>query len=166
MLFRSKYFDRLPDFIDGHQHVHAFPVIRQAMLEAIQARWPEGSTKPWIRTPDRLVDSGGMPLKGLILRAACRGFAEFVEKNGLRFTRKFGGLYALDVAARFDKRMRRWLHEVPNGTMLMVHPGKPTVDFDDPICDARAAEFRYLTGMPFAEDCISAGVRLVRFDDL
>lgn len=161
-----KYFDRLPDFIDGHQHVHAFPVIRQAMLEAIQLRWPEGSGKPWIRTPDRLVDSGGTFLKALVLRAACRGFARFVEKNGLRITKKFGGLYALDPQARFDRRMRSWLHKVPSGTLLMVHPGKPTVDYNDPISDARSAEFGYLAGVRFAEDCHSGGVQLVRFAQL
>ena len=49
---------------------------------------------------------------------------------------------------------------------MMVHPGRPTVDFDDPICKARAAEFSYLAGTRFAEDCHSAGVRLVRFAEL
>ncbi len=161
-----KYFGRLPDYLDGHQHVHAFPVIREAMMEAIEARWPEGSRLPWIRTPDRLVDAGGTPGKALVLRAACRGFADYVKARGLRITEKFGGLYALQPEAKFEQRMCRWLHEIPSGTLLMVHPGKPTVDFSDPICDARAAEFNYLAGTRFADDCHSAGVQLVRFAHL
>ena len=160
-----KYFGRLPDYLDGHQHVHAFPVIRDAMAEAIAARWPDGQ-RPWVRTPDRLVDSGGTPIKALILRAACTGFAAFAQKKGLRITEKFGGLYALQPEAGFEQRMRRWLHQIPSGTLLMVHPGKPTVDFNDPISDARAVEFGYLAGVRFADDCHSADVQLVRFADL
>jgi len=146
--------------------VHAFPVVRDALMAAIDTHWQPGSRLPWVRTPDKLVDSGGTPGKALVLRAACRGFAEAAQKKGLRITEKFGGLYALQPEAKFEQRMRRWLHQVPSGTLLMVHPGKPTVDFDDPICNARAAEFSYLAGTRFADDCHSAGVRLVRFSEL
>ena len=38
-----KYFKRLPDYLDGHQHVHAFPVIRDAMMAAIDTHWSPGS---------------------------------------------------------------------------------------------------------------------------
>lgn len=158
-----KYFGRLPDYLDGHQHVHAFPVIRDAMIEAIDARWPADAKRPWLRAPDRLVDSGGSLDKALVLRAACRGFAAFAKNKGLRITEKFGGLYALHPEAKFEQRMRRWLHEIPSGTLLMVHPGRPTVDSSDPICKARGAEFSYLAGTRFAEDCCSADVQLVRF---
>ncbi|NCW78227.1 MAG: ChbG/HpnK family deacetylase [Oxalobacteraceae bacterium] len=161
-----KYFKRLPDYLDGHQHVHAFPIIRDAMMAAIDTHWLPGSHLPWVRSPDRLVDSGGTPGKALVLRAACRDFAAVAQQKGLRITEKFGGLYALQPEAKFEQRMRRWLHSVPSGTLLMVHPGRPTVNFDDPISDARAAEFNYLAGTRFAEDCHSAGVRLVRFGEL
>ncbi|MEY4208690.1 MAG: hypothetical protein RLZZ20_1842 [Pseudomonadota bacterium] len=161
-----KYFKRLPDYLDGHQHVHAFPVIRDAMMAAIDTHWSPGSRLPWVRCPDRLVDSGGTPGKALVLRAACRGFATVAQQKGLRITEKFGGLYALQPEAKFEQRMRRWLHQVPSGTLLMVHPGRPAVNFDDPISDARSAEFSYLAGTRFAEDCHSAGVRLVRFGEL
>lgn len=161
-----EHFHQLPDYIDGHQHVHAFPVIRQAMMDAIDARWQKTDSLPWIRTPDRLVDAGGTPVKARILKTACRGFTDFVESRGMRITQKFGGLYALQPEAKFDVRMRQWLHEIPSGTLLMVHPGKPTVDFSDPICKARAVEYSYLAGTKFADDCRAADVQLVRFSDL
>ena len=161
-----EHFHQLPDYIDGHQHVHAFPVIRQAMMEVIEARWQQGDQLPWIRTPDRLVDSGGTPVKALVLKGACRGFAEFVERKGLRITQQFGGLYGLQPEAKFESRMRQWLVEIPSGTLLMVHPGKPAVDFSDPICKARAVEYSYLAGTRFADDCRGADVQLVRFSEL
>jgi predicted glycoside hydrolase/deacetylase ChbG (UPF0249 family) len=155
----------LPDFIDGHQHVHAFPVIRQAMMEAIELRWPVQKGRPWVRTPDRLIDDSGSQLKTLVLRYACRGFSNFVEQNGLKFTQHFGGLYALNANANFEGRMRGWLEQTPNGTLLMCHPGRPANDYADPIAGARSVEFSYLVSPRFHDDCQRYGIRLVRFSD-
>ena len=161
----TQHFRRLPDFIDGHQHVHAFPLIRQAMMEAIELRWSEQKGRPWVRTPDRLIDDSGSQLKTLVLRYACRGFSNFVEQHGLKFTQHFGGLYALNANANFEGRMRGWLEQTPNGTLLMCHPGRPANDYADPIAGARSVEFSYLVSPRFHEDCQRYGIRLVRFSD-
>ena len=36
----TKLSGRLPNFLDGHQHVHAFPVISTALCEVIAEYWP------------------------------------------------------------------------------------------------------------------------------
>ena len=64
---------RLPDYIDGHQHVHALPVVRLALTDAIAARWTD-TPRPYVRAPDRLADSGDARLKGVILKACTAGF--------------------------------------------------------------------------------------------
>lgn len=160
-----QHFRRLPDFIDGHQHVHAFPVIRQAMMDAIQLRWAKVNERPWVRTPDRLIDDGGSRLKTSILRYACRGFSNFTQQHGLKFTEHFGGVYGLNANAHFENRMRGWLQLIPNGTLLMCHPGRPSTDYSDPIGGARAVEFNYLVSPRFYADCQRSGIRLVRFSD-
>ena len=38
-------FGRAPDFIDGHQHVHLFPQVRDAVLKVARA----GAPKAWLR---------------------------------------------------------------------------------------------------------------------
>ncbi len=161
----TQHFRRLPDFIDGHQHVHAFPVIRQAMMDAISLRWNKTDERPWVRTPDRLIDDGGSHIKSFIVRFASRGFSSFVEQHGLKTTEHFAGVYGLSASANFDRRMRRWLQLTPNGTLLMCHPGRPSKDYSDPIGGARAAEFHYLVSPKFAEDCQRSSIRLVRFSD-
>ena len=160
-----QHFRRLPDFIDGHQHVHAFPVIREAMMDVIDSRWKGDVEKPWIRTPDRLLNDGGSKLKSYVLRHACRGFAEFVQMHGLKITEHFVGVYSLHPKADFEGRMRNWLKLTPNGTVLMCHPGRSSTDYSDPIGGARAVEFSYLVSPRFAEDCLRSGIRLVRFSD-
>ena len=160
-----KYFGRLPDYLDGHQHVHAFPVIREVLTGLIADNWKD-QPKPWVRAPDCLVDSGRVPLKAWILRRATRGFAEHAAAAGLRYTERFGGLYALISGAGFPKLMRRWLNELPSGTLLMVHPGKESYDQSDPIAAARLDEYNYLNSIEFANDAIAADASFVKFSKL
>lgn len=156
---------RLPDYLDGHQHVHAFPVIREVLTEVIANNW-QGQPLPWVRAPDCLVDDGGVPLKAAILRGATRGFAAHLQRAGLRHPPRFGGLYALAADANFSSLMRRWLHDLPAGTVLMVHPGKQGADTGDPIGAARVAEYDYLSSDAFEQDAQSADAGFVRFPAL
>jgi predicted glycoside hydrolase/deacetylase ChbG (UPF0249 family) len=38
---------RAPAFIDGHRHVHQFPVVRALLVEEIARRYPV--SPPWVR---------------------------------------------------------------------------------------------------------------------
>ena len=53
-------FGRMPDYVDGHQHVHQLPVVRQRLLALLKRRY--GGRMPWLRqtAPGML---SGIPLK-------------------------------------------------------------------------------------------------------
>lgn len=159
---------RLPDYIDGHQHVHAFPVVRETVIHLIDRCWQGHSVRPWLRTPERLT-GGDAVLKALVLRASTRGFGALAESQGLRTTPAFGGLYSLRADDGFEGRMKRWLRESPDGTLIMCHPARedPALpDRNDDIAPARAVEYAYLDSDAFAEDCARSHVLLVRHSDL
>lgn len=158
----SQHMGRLPDFIDGHQHVHAFPVVRAALFSSIALRWT-GHDKPYLRAPDRLGHPGDSRLKATILTQACRGFASAAEQHGLICNRWFAGLYALQPEAGFAGLMQQWLRSCPDGGLMMCHPGLMADDASDPIAAARAVEYRYLSSQAFADDCLQAGVELGKF---
>ena len=158
----SQQLGRLPDFIDGHQHVHALPVVRDALFDAIALRWTANS-KPYLRAPERLGHPGDSRLKALVLQQVCRGFAAAAEQNGLRCNQWFAGLYALQPEAGFAGLMRQWLNSCPDGGLMMCHPGLPASDASDPIAAARAVEYQHLSSQAFADDCQQAGVELGRF---
>ena len=158
------HFGRLPDYVDGHQHVHAFPVVRDAVMEVIDRCWQGPGARPWLRVPERLV-GGDAALKAVVLRASTRGFAALAESRQLRTTPAFGGLYSLRADDGFEGRMKRWLRESPDRTLIMCHPGKTdraAADGSDPIAAARAVEYAYLASDAFIEDCARSGVMLVR----
>lgn len=159
----TKHLGCLPDFIDGHQHIHAFPVIRDALTDAIAARWPAGSKLPWVRAPEQLIDDGDISFKAAVLRFACRGFSSHLKTKGLLHTPHFGGVYSLSPYANFPALLKHWLHTAPHGTVIMCHPGRETSDHDDPIDAIRPLEYDYLASPEFADACRQAGVELARY---
>lgn len=158
----SQHLGRLPDFIDGHQHVHALPVVRDALFAAIALRWPAGQ-RPYLRAPERLGHPGDSRLKAVVLQAVCRGFARAAGQHGLHCNRWFAGLYALTPEAGFAMLMPQWLGQAEDGGLLMCHPGLPADDASDPIAAARAVEYSYLGSTAFADACQQAGVQIGRF---
>lgn len=153
---------RLPDFIDGHQHVHALPVVRDALTDAVALRWT-GTARPYLRAPDLTRLPGDAGLKAAILKAACRGFADHAKRAGLATPGWFGGLYSLQCRADYPGLMRTWLAACSDRSLMMCHPGLPASDDSDPIGPTRAVEYRYLAGAEFLEACRQQGVSLARF---
>jgi predicted glycoside hydrolase/deacetylase ChbG (UPF0249 family) len=158
----TEHFGQLPDFIDGHQHVHALPVVREALFAAIALRWP-GAAKPYLRAPDALGDGGDSGFKAWLLKLLCRGFSHDAQQLGYSVTPWFGGLYSLTAQADFAGLLQQWLRVCPADGLMMCHPGLPSADLSDPIGPARAAEYAYLCSAQFAADCLAAGVEIGRF---
>ncbi|AXE30787.1 cellobiose phosphorylase [Chromobacterium phragmitis] len=158
----AEHFGRLPDFIDGHQHVHALPVIRDALFDAIQQRW-EQRPLPYLRSPDRLGHPGDNRLKALILRSVCTNFDEQAQARRFATTPWFGGMYSLSPQADFAGLMQAWLAKSPDRALIMCHPGQPAVDASDPIAASRGREFDYLSSPAFAELCLRQQVSIARF---
>lgn len=158
-----RHFGRLPDYLDGHQHVHAFPVVRDAVMDIIDRCWQGQGARPWLRVPERLT-GGDAAFKAFVLRTSTRGFGALAESRGLRTTPAFGGMYSLLPDDGFEGRMKRWLREAPDRTLIMCHPGltdRSVPDASDPIAPARAVEYAYLASDAFAADCARSGVTLV-----
>lgn len=146
-----------PDFVDGHQHVHQLPVIRDALLAALARR--RGRALPWLRgtRPARpsAADVLGAPAdlakarviaalgaRGLRAQAALKGFATNAHLLGVY------GFHG-DADAYFA-RLERWLGQATGADLLMCHPATGFAA-DDPIGPARATEYAVLSGDRFAE---------------
>ncbi|QGZ38325.1 hypothetical protein IP92_01365 [Pseudoduganella flava] len=152
----------LPAFIDGHQHVHALPVLRDALFDAIAMRWPDGS-RPWLRAPDLLADAGDSRCKARLLVGLCRGFSVAARAHGYAVPAWFAGLYSLRPGADFARLMTRWLAASPAGGLLMCHPGLPQDERGGRIAAVRGAEYAWLASAGFVEACRHHGVALARW---
>jgi predicted glycoside hydrolase/deacetylase ChbG (UPF0249 family) len=153
---------RPPAFVDGHRHVHQLPVVREALLRALRARY--GPAVPLVRCT---VPRRWRGAKALVI-AALGGFAlrRRLRREGVPHNPDFAGVYAFDPRADYPALVRRWLAGVADGAIILCHPGLPDGEPGDPIAEARAAELRYLESSALSEDCARAGVRVGRFGDL
>src|SRR5258708_6291929 len=142
-------FGRAPDFIDGHQHVHLFPQIRQALLEVAKATAPNA----WVRQCGRVLPLAARFAdgKGLLLDIMSYRFRRRAAALGVRTNPAFAGTYAFDDEARFAELFPRFLDRLPDGSVVMCHPG--FVDGEllrlDPLTTLREKEYGYFAGDDF-----------------
>ena len=146
-----------PDFVDGHQHVHAFPGVRGPLAAVLGQRY--GRSAPWIRDPRPAFRGHDAPAKALVLRLMAKGFGRALGRAGLRRSRHFAGLYSLGAGADFAGLMAGWLSALPAGALVMCHPGQAGDGVE--LAGARAAEAAYLAGPRFAAALAAEGIRLV-----
>ena len=147
-----------PDFVDGHQHVHAFPGVRGPLAAVLARRY--GRHAPWVRDPRPPLGGHDARAKALVLRLMARGFGHALARAEIRRSRHFAGLYSLDARADFARLMAGWLHGLPEGALVMCHPGQAGDAVE--LARTRAAETAYLAGPQFAADLQAASVRLTR----
>ena len=142
------YYGQSPAFVDGHQHVHAFPQIRRIVIEETRQRNPAA----WLRVPHA---SGLLP-KVLALRALTAGLAASARSAGLASNVRFAGFRPFRADFDFAGFFRRILHTAGDSTLVMCHPGLAAADPADPIAHCRQAELDYLLSDQFAADLVAA----------
>jgi len=145
-----------PDFVDGHQHVHAFPMIRDVILESI-SRF--GSTC-WVRTLQPPAGLPAGPFKQRLLERVSHPLAGQLAEAGLTTNQCFAGFRSYQTAQGFRDSFRRWIVASGDHALIMCHPGHPSNDTTDPIRKSRAEEFLYLTSDLFKSDCDASGISL------
>jgi predicted glycoside hydrolase/deacetylase ChbG (UPF0249 family) len=152
-------FGRLPDFIDGHQHVHLFPQIRDAVLNVAKDRVPLA----WIRQCGRqpaAARSGDR--KAWLLDYLSRGFRRRAKKLGLKVNPAFAGTYDFDAKPDFAALFPSFLEGLPEGSVVMCHPGHVDEELQrlDPLTTLREAEYRYFAGDTFPGLLTAKGITL------
>ncbi|KZK86875.1 hypothetical protein PsAD46_02674 [Pseudovibrio sp. Ad46] len=139
-------FGRLPDFVDGHEHVHLFPQIRNACVKALHA----AGFKGWVR------QCGG-PLKGvlkrphrfksLFLNYLSWLFKKQADRYDIRYNRDFAGIYDFSMKSDFSGLLEIWQQTASQDSVCMCHPGvsHSNSDTPDPIAQSREREMRILS---------------------
>lgn len=149
---------REPDFIDGHQHVHFLPVVR----DWLKARFA-GSQKPRLRGAPGLPRSIGVTaLKVAAIAALARGFDRSMEAAGFSAMKPLAGIYDWRQPADFAPTVRAVLERLPDGGVFMCHPGHVDAILAgrDPMQAVRQTEYDFLVSDEFGAMLGSAGVAI------
>jgi chitin disaccharide deacetylase len=153
-------FGRPPDFVDGHQHVHLFPQVRHAVLDTTTWMAPQawarqcGSHQSFTR---RISDP-----KGLLIDWLSREFRARAARHGVDTNPAFAGTYTYRHDADFARIFPRFLEGMPQGGLIMCHPGHVDAELErlDPLTTLREQEYTYFCGDAFPADLAAHGVTL------
>lgn len=141
-------FGRPPDFIDGHQHVQLLPQVRDALLEVAAA----AARSAWLRQCGR-APGAGVPrdLKTILLDLASIAFRRKARRLRLLTNPAFAGAYDFRTRTEFPALFPRFLHGMPEGGLIMCHPGfvDATLESLDPLTKQREREFAYFDSDAF-----------------
>lgn len=159
-----KVLGRCPDFIDGHQHVHAFPVIRDVLIKVIKQRFSD--KLPYVRSLSPMLHTADSSVaKSFVIGAVSYGFARALDMQGIKHNTSFGGVYSLQQDKPYSQFMLRWLQQATPDSLIMCHPGFAACGTDkDPIHAARPQEYQYFLSEQFLQDCSQAHTNIARFE--
>ena len=140
-----------PDHIDGHQHVHALPVVRDALLDAVAAM--EWAPRPLIRSPEdsyrAILRRGGAVRKAAILSMLTRGFRARLVAEGWHTNQSFAGVSQFRSGQDFGLEVERAFRLASGTHLVMCHPGYPDAVLAgrDPVVTRRLEELEALMAM-------------------
>lgn len=140
-------FGRLPDFLDGHHHVHQLPGIGEVVIETWKTRlgghaWVRSCLEPSLGILTRRIS----PLRALVIANLGRVFRRRLEQAGIPHNRSFRGVYDFSGKVPFDRLFRRFTTDPGPDCLMMVHPGlvDEALCAVDPLTGQREVEYRFL----------------------
>lgn len=141
-----------PDHIDGHQHVHALPRVRQALFAVVTRRYL--TQPPLLRdpgdTPDKIKARGMAVKKAMLVRLLARGFGEAARQAGLPTNSGFSGFSDFNLKMPYSTELNACIQQPGPRHILMCHPGHVDAELAtrDPVVDRRKMEYEALMREP------------------
>jgi len=153
-------FGMAPDFIDGHQHAHILPTIRNALVKTAKSSM---SPNGWVRSCDlpfaEIVKTKTSIKRALIISALARRLKAMLLENDIKTNGVFYGVNDFAAQQDFAQMMQVWLHSASTSdkaALIMCHPGQPKKSDDlavfDPIAERRPDELAYLSSERFLQE--------------
>lgn len=149
-------FGQAPHFVDGHEHVHQFPIVRDALLEVLSSRFDAQvavrSTMPrvWRGVKAQVIAELG----GRAMRRSLR-------RHSLHANADFAGVYDFGNRVDYAQRMQSWLRSITHDGLIMCHPELPTADRGGN--GARASEYQFLASADWPQLLAAERVELAPF---
>ena len=140
-------FNAAPAFIDGHQHVHHLPGVREALLKILTER---KLNHIWLRSVTPMVNQAPLLKSKIIEYSGAIKFKQQLNHFGFRYNPAFAGVYSLSESESFSGLMAYWLERLPDSGLIMCHPSQPSTAKIEHL-PARTKELKFLMSTEFSE---------------
>ncbi|KTD74706.1 ChbG/HpnK family deacetylase [Legionella waltersii] len=149
---------KFPSFIDGHQHVHQFPQIREVLLQFYEEKLKGSGV--YIRSTYPAVNLAKYSLKTKVLAFTGGKILQSKLKKGfIPHNQCFAGIYDFSEQANYRNLFRQWLAAAPDDTLIMCHPAQDSSGVVEH-ATTRKHEFDYFTSDDFLNDCAEFQIQL------
>ncbi len=157
---------RPPDFVDGHQHVHVLPGVREALIEAL-LRDGSLAVPGCADTGDglhRIALRRAHARKALAVRALASGFKRAANWSGFAINDSFAGFSDFHPGKDYAKSFATYLRAPGRRHLVMCHPGHVDEELtaQDPVTITREQELAFLLSPRLPEMLAERGLKLAR----
>ncbi len=117
-------FNRAPAFIDGHQHIHQFPIIRERLIKELTSRYgssdDEGDKSSHHAISARVTTPLVDDFKSWVIYSlGGRVWSKLCREHNIATNDKFGGVYGFDVTSQqLAALWGKWLSAAPRTRYL------------------------------------------------
>ena len=128
--------------------MHLFPQVRDALLKVVA----EAAPNAWVRQCGRARSARRLhDRKELVLDILSIGFRRKARQLGVATNPAFAGAYDFDAKANFATIFPRFLTGLPDGGLIMCHPGFVDAELKrlDPLTHQREREFAFFNSDEF-----------------
>lgn len=160
----------MPDFIDGHQHVHLLPVIRDEVLALFAG--PLAGGRSYLRIcwepPRRILARRLAVAKTAFIATLSLPLRREAARRGIPCNDSFRGVYGFAAAGSYSSVFPRFLRGSGQRPIIMCHPGLADAELAaaDALTVEREQEHAYFASDRFVADLAAANCRLARFRNL
>lgn len=154
-------FHQAPDFIDGHHHVHVFPVIRQIIIKVLNKRYGV-KNNIWLRRIDFALQEQESFIKSFIIKMLAVNFDKLILTNGYQLSGNFTGSYSHGGDISYAELMDKWLSTATDKTLIMCHPRRGDLNSAAPNMYISDAEYNYLNSHEFIKSCEKYNFKISR----
>ena len=153
------YFGEEPRFIDGHQYIHHFPIVRDALINFYKKYCR--NRKTYIRIANQIHP---FAIKSTIIKltGAIR-LKNLLTINDIPFNNSFSGIYPFNDAYNYPTFFKQFLLNTTDQGLIVCHPGQQSNDPTDFLKNSRYHEYRYLNSADFILDCQAHNVQIAQF---
>lgn len=165
----ERYIGRAPDFVDGHLHIHQFPVIREELIDALSRRY--SGSLPWLRDTRPTQLSRELPLmqrvKARVIGAlGARKLVRLAKHSGAQVNDGFMGAYDFSRPhPPYLDMLSAWLETARVNSVLMTHPACYASD-KLAFGSDRVEEYRVLGSDAFATLLNQHGLKVTRLSTI
>jgi chitin disaccharide deacetylase len=161
----EQHFHCPPAFVDGHQHIHQLPSIRDALLQQLTQRYAD--QMPWIRRtePPGVSFDSTLAFKSS-LKAKVIGFLgakkmnQLMRQASINGNTRMLGVYGESISLQTHLGlMHSWLASTTGGELLMTHAANAVISHDD-FYASRVQEYELLKSNDFGQILVKHGIEL------